>query len=167
MLNIRHGLLKTDHVLSSIRFKNVLVTKLRNFSINHGTTSFQTSKELCRSSNWNNKSMGISHSKLEGKMLVLAISKLLLTSLILLEARDLFTCVLGRCPNVLLNVECTVAVSFLEQTNPSVATELMLRFSESLWECQRSCEFFNWTGTPGVCIDWTRSSRKFSFPPSV
>lgn len=106
-------------------------------------------------------------SKFEGRMLVPAISELLLASLILLETKDLSTCVLDTCPKVFLNVEFTVNVSVLEQINLSVATEFMLWFSESLWECQRSFEFFHWTKTPGVCIDWTKPSRKLLFPPSV
>lgn len=112
-------------------------------------------------------SMGTSHSKFENKMLVLPISELLLAPLVLLETRDLFTCILGICRKVLLNVEFTLNASILEQTNPSVATEFMLRLSESLWECQRSFNFFNWTGTPVVYIDWPTSSRKLSFPLSV
>ena len=87
--------------------------------------------------------MGTSHPQFEGRILVLAISELLLASLILPETRDLSTCVLDTCPKVFLNVEFTLNASGPEQTNPSVATEFMLRFSESLWECQRSFEFFH------------------------
>lgn len=108
--------------------------------------------------------MGTSRPQFGGRILVLAISELLLASLILPETRDLSTCVLDTCPKVFLNVEFTLNAVFRSKQIQRLPQNLCYGFQKACGNARGLLNFFIEQRTLEFVLIEQDQAESFHFP---